>query len=457
MTGDRPALVRGVGLLGAVAVNVISMIGIGPLITIPLVLGALHGPLSLVGWLLGALLAMCDGLVWAELGSAYPRSGGTFGYLLAIFSNTRLGAFPAFLFVWMTIFTAPLTVASGYIAFANYAGYLVPQLAASWLALKLLAVGVGIVTLVALYRGIKTIERVSIALGAIAVLTLLCVTFAGFAHWSPHLAFTIAPHDSFWSGLRAGLGSALVIAMYDYIGYNAANTIADEVLSPARTLPRAIVIAITLVAALYVTMQTGVLGAIPWQQYVPLADGSLPPLGQHLASSIVEHVAGVPAAIGVTILILITAFASVYGVLLNSSRIPYAAARDGLFFGAFSHLNRKHRFPDVSLVVMGLIALVACAFTLDEVINALLAGIVLAQSVAQIVALFVMRGRGVRAPYRMWLYPLPASIALAGWIFVFCSAGERPMIFGVGTLGAGALVYIVTRRTLKGHARSNSP
>ena len=443
MNDARPTLVRGVGLLGAVAVNLISMIGIGPLITIPLVLGALHGPLSLVGWLLGALLALCDGLVWAELGSAYPRSGGTYGYLMAIFGQTRIGALPAFLFVWMTIFTAPLTLASGYIGFANYAGYLAPQLAASPLALKLLAVGVGVVTLIALYRGIKTIERIGIALGAIAVFTLLCVAGAAFVHWSPHLAFSMAPGDSFWGGLRAGLGSALIIAMYDYIGYNAANTIADEVIAPQRTLPRSIGIAIALVALLYILMQTGVLGAIPWQTFVPLADGSLPPLGQHLASAIVERVAGAPAATGITVLILITAFASVYGVLLNSSRIPYAAALDGNFLRQFAHVHGRHRFPDVSLVVIGIIALAACFFTLDQVINALLAGIVLTQSVAQIAALFVMRARGERAPYRMALYPLPALLALAGWIYIFCSAGVTAIAFGAIGILLGACVYVI--------------
>ena len=84
-------MVRGVRLRGAVAINVITMIGIGPLITIPLVLGALHGPLSLVGWMAGAGLALCDGLVWAELGSLYPGSGGTYGYLREIFGVTRWG------------------------------------------------------------------------------------------------------------------------------------------------------------------------------------------------------------------------------------------------------------------------------------------------------------------------------------------------------------------------------
>jgi amino acid transporter len=447
VSSNNPVLVRGVGLLGAAAVNVISMVGIGPFITIPLVLGALHGPLSLIGWLLGAFLALCDGLVWAELGSAYPRSGGTYGYLLAIFGRSGTGSLPAFLFVWGTIFIAPLTLASGYIAFADYTGYLVPALAGSPIALKLLAVAVGVATLFALYRGIKTIERVSLVLGAVSILALVCVAGAAFVRWSPHLAFSLGPHDSLWGGLRAGLGSGLLIAMYDYIGYNAANTIGDEVIEPQRTLPRSIGIAIALVAVLYITMQTGVLGAIPWQAFVPLANGQTPPIGQHLGSAIVERVFGSPAAIGVTLLILVTAFASVYGVLLSASRIPYAAATDGLFLRPFAHVHARHRFPDVSLLVMGGIALIACFFTLDQVISALLTLLVLVQSIAQIVALFVMRRRGVRAPYRMWLYPVPALLALVGWAYIFCSAWWPFIVFAVVMVCVGAGVYFVTGRS----------
>jgi amino acid transporter len=284
-------------------------------------------------------------------------------------------------------------------------------------------------------------------LGAVSVLTLVCVAGAAFVHWSPHVALALAPGDSLWGGLRAGLGSALVIAMYDYIGYNSANTIGDEVTEPQRTLPRSIGISIVLVAVLYITTQTGVLGAIPWQSFVPLADGTLPPLGQHLASAIVARAFGAPAAMGVTVLILITAFASVYGVLLSASRIPYAAAADGLFLRPFAHVHARHRFPDVSLLVMGGIALIACFFTLDQVISALTAFIVLVQSIAQIVALFVMRASGVRAPYRMWLYPLPALVALVGWIYIFCSAGGLAIGVSAIVVAAGAAVYFATRRS----------
>jgi amino acid transporter len=436
-------LIRGVTLRGAVAINIITMIGIGPLITIPLVLGALHGPLSLAGWLLGALLALCDGLVWAELGSLYPGSGGTYGFLRATFGRARWGRLLAFLFVWQTIFVAPLVQATGYIGFANYAGYFFPSLAASPWALKALAVAVGLVTLAALYRAITTISRVSMVLAGASVVTLLCVIVAGYAHFSPAQALALPAPDSFWTGIRAGLGQALIITMYDYFGYGQSATVGGEVRDPQRTLPRSILISVGLVAVLYVAMQFGILGALKWEALVPLADGSLPPLGQHLASSLVERSFGVAAAGAVTLLVLVTAFASVYGNLLGYSRIPFAAADDGVFLPAFAHVHPRGRFPDVSLVAVGLLALPACLFPLDQIINALTTGIVLIQSIAQIVALGVVRYRRIRAPYRMWLFPLPALAALVGWAYIFEQAGTAAIVYGLATLAAGTAVFSV--------------
>jgi amino acid transporter len=436
-------LVRGVGLRGAVAINVITMVGIGPLITIPLVLGALHGPLSLIGWLAGAVLALCDGLIWAELGAAFPGSGGTYGYLRNVFGKQRVGALLSFVFAWQTVASVPLLLASGYIGFANYAAYLVPSLATHPLEQKLLAAGVGVVTLLALYRGITTVGRIGVVLAIVVALTMACAIVAAFVHFSPSQAFAFGTADSFWTGLRGGFGQALIIAMYDYVGYGAASAIGDEVIAPKRTLPRAIVVAIGLVAVAYVTLQTGILGAVRWESVIPHADGSLPPLGQYLASAVVEHAFGVPAAIVVTVLILITAFASVFGNLLSFSRVPYAAATDGAFWRAFAHLDARGRFPDVALLVIGVLALPACFFSLDAAIAWLTTGTVLIGPVAQIAAVFVMRARGQRSPFRMWWYPLPAAIALVGWLFVFASAGASAIAFGLLSLGTGIAAFLI--------------
>ncbi len=436
-------LARGVGLPGAVALNTIGMVGVGPLITIPLVLGALHGPLSLAGWILGALLALCDGFVWSELGALYPGSGGTYGYLRAVFGRSRAGALLAFVFAWQTLFAAPLNAAIGYIGMANYTGYLFPVLSRTPWAINVLAVAFGALTLASLYRGITTIARVGVALAGAVLVTLLCVIAAAYWHFTPAQVISLPAHDSLWSGLRLGLGQGLLLAIYDYLGYNQASCIGDEVIDPARTLPRSIVFSVVLVAVLYLVLQTGVLGAIPWTEVVPRADGSLPPIGQHLASTVVERSFGVWAATGVTILIVISAFGSMYANLLGYSRIPYAAAVEGQFLPAFAHVHPRHRFPDVSLLAIGLLSLPACFLPLDAAFNALTTGMVLIQSIAQIVALAVVRARGVRSPYRMRLYPLPALVALAGWTFVFWSAGAVAMLFGVVTLLIGAGVYLI--------------
>jgi amino acid transporter len=435
------ALVRGVGLRGATAINVITMVGIGPLITIPLVLGALHGPLSLIAWVAGAVIALCDGLVWAELGSRFPGSGGTYGFLRATFGASGRGALPAFLFAWQTMFAAPLLLASGYIGFADYAAYLVPGGLGAWQT-KALAVAIGVVTLLALARGIGAIARTGIALGGAVLVTLLLVIAAAYGHPAVAHPFALAAGDSVWHDVAAGFGAALIITMYDYVGYGQAACIGDEIVDPPRTLPRATVLAVLLVAVLYVALQVGVLRALPWQAILADPNG----LGQHIGSSIVAQAAGPIAAVVVTVLILVTTFASVYGNLLGFSRIPYAAALDGLFPRAFARVEPRHRFPSVSLFVIGLLALPACLFSLDQVITALTTAIVLVQSIAQIVAFGVLRARGERAPYRMPLYPLPALIALVGWLYAFGSAGGPAIGYGLVSLAFGALVFWVRLR-----------
>src|SRR4051794_18145442 len=125
---ESPDLIRGVGLGSATALNMIDMIGVGPFITIPLIVSAIGGPQAMLGWIVGAFFAMCDGLVWAELGAAMPGSGGSYGYLKQIYGPNRLGRLVSFLFIWQLSFSAPLSIASGSIGLAQYAAYFWPSL-----------------------------------------------------------------------------------------------------------------------------------------------------------------------------------------------------------------------------------------------------------------------------------------------------------------------------------------
>jgi APA family basic amino acid/polyamine antiporter len=430
-------MIRGVGLRSAVAINVATMVGAGPFITLPLVVAALHGSVSAVAWVLGALIALCDGLVWAELASRYPRSGGTYTYLREAFGPRGPGRFVAFLFVWQFLFWAPLILASGYIGFAQYAAYLVPALAAP-IPTHLVAVGVGIVTLAALYRAIPQIARAALVLGAVALVTLLVVAFAGLTHPYAPLAQTLPMTLNFSVGIVA-LGSALVITLYDYGGYGDVCALGDEVIAPVRTIPLAVVLSVLFVGVAYVLLNLGVAVAVPAKEIA----GS-----NAIASLVAERAFGAPFAVAVTVAVLITAFGSTYGLLLGASRIPFAAARDGDFLAPFARLHPSGKFPAVSLIAIGLLALPASLLPLDAVINALTAGIVIVQGAGQVVALALARRTG-SAPFRIPFYPLPPLIALAGWLYLFVSTGAVAIAFGLGTLAAGAAVFLVRARVVR--------
>src|ERR1051326_5849115 len=101
-------LVRGIGLFGATSANMIEMIGVGPFITIPILLSKMNGPQAMLGWLLGAVVALCDGMVWAELGASMPGTAGPYVYLSEAFGPQRLGRLMSFLFIWQTVLLAPL-------------------------------------------------------------------------------------------------------------------------------------------------------------------------------------------------------------------------------------------------------------------------------------------------------------------------------------------------------------
>ncbi len=426
-------MIRGIGLRSAIAINVITMVGIGPLITIPLVLAQLAGPLALIGWMAGAIVALCDGLVWAELSSRYPGSGGTYVYLREVFGRDRWGRLLAFLFNWQFLLYAPCLLATGYIGFASYFGYLDPAATSRPFQIATAAV-VGVLTVVFLYRRITAVAKIGSVLAVVAILTLVAVTAAAFTHADLHRAFTLPPHATFGIGFLAGLGGALYITLYDYVGYSDAALLGDEVRQPQRTIPLAIVGSIAIVAVLYVSLQVAVLA-----HGVPAGNP------QFIASTIVEQSWGATTAKIVTVLILLTAFASVYGNLVGFARIPYAAARDGEFFKPFAHLNERGQFPDVALLVIGAAALVACLLPLEQVLAVLTAGIVLIQGVSQVVAVFVARTHGA-APFRMWLFPIPAIVALVGWLYAFAYTGAFAIIVGIGWLLAGACAYIITAR-----------
>ena len=376
-----------------------------------------------------------------------PGSGGSYVYLRDGFGAQKLGRLMAFLFIWQFLLSGPLEIASGYIGFAQYAQYLWPGLGTN--GCRLVMAGVGILIIVLLYRRIADIGRITVCLWVGTLLTVGVVVVSGPFHFSSKLAFDFPPGAfSFSLGFFMGLGAAARVGIYDYLGYYNVAYIGDEVKDPGRVIPRSILISVIAVAVIYLGINLSVIGVIPWREFVP---ASAHPESDFVVSTFMERVYGGRVATLFTALVLWTAFGSVFALLLGYSRIPYAAACDGYFFKSFARLHPVKGFPHVSLLVLGLISIVACLFSLGVVIDALIATRILVQFVGQVVGLVRLRRTrpDLPRPYRMWLYPVPAAVALVGWVFIFVTTDVRVIAFGVGILALGVVCFLVWSRHLR--------
>jgi amino acid transporter len=434
----KPHLSRRFGLLSATALNMTNMIGIGPFITIPLLMTALKGPQAMIGWGVALLIAICDGMIWSELGAAFPGSGGSYLYLKEGFGPRTFGRMMAFLFIWQFILSGPLEIASGYVGFLQYLKYLWPAMN-SWVSGGII-VGVGLLTIGLLYRKISGIEKITIALWIGTLLTIGAVIFTGLGHFNSKIAFDFAPGSfQFSFGFLFGLGAASRIGVYDYLGYYDICYIGDEVRDPGRVMPRSIITSVLLVALIYVGINLSIIGIVPWREFVPAGDPPAP-----VASLMMQKIYGSRIAVLFTVMVLWTALGSVFALLLGYSRIPYAAAKEGHFFKIFARLHPKKNFPHVSLLVMGLISILFSFMNLGQVIDALLATRIIVQFVGQIVALILLRRRApdLNRPYRVWLFPIPALIALGGWAFIFCTIDGTTQVYSSIALVIGIVSFL---------------
>jgi fructoselysine transporter len=432
---------RRLGLVQATALNMIDMVGIGPFVTLPLVMGFM-GPNFLLAWLVGAGLSLIDGLIWSELGAAHPEAGGSYRFLKLAYGEQKWGRLLSFLYVWQTLVQAPLVVASGAIGFAQYFGYLVPLTA--WWQPKLVSGAVVLLLIALLYRRIEDIGRLGVLLW-VGVLGLMgWLIFGGLTHatvpvaWLPEGGLPALPGVL----LSAAMGQATVKTIYSYLGYYNVCHLGGEIREPQRVIPRSIFLSIVGIMALYLLLNWSVGSVIPWQE------------AQHsefIVSSFVEKIYGPLAAKAATALVLWVAFASLFAVLLGYSRIPYAAAADGEFLPVFAKTHPTKHFPHVSLLILGGVGFVfSLLFRLGEVISAILAMRILVQFVGQAVGLVLLRRRNGTAhlPFRMPLYPLPVVLAVVVWLWVFWSTGPQFMLSGLAVIAAGVGAFLLWSKRL---------
>ena len=437
-----PELKREIGLWRGIALNMIDMVGIGPFITIPYILGPMGGGRAMLAWLVGGLLAISDGLVTAELSAELPSSGGSYAFLRHAYG--RFGRLVSFLFLFQILFSAPLSMASGCIGFANYLTVLVPRLGAH---IGATAAVVCLITMLLLNRHIRAIGKLSVLLWIGVLGTVAVVIAAGLPHLRlDAFAFWRAPRIDGGHGYD-GLGVALIFAVYDYLGYYNICYIGDEVRDPERTIPRVIVISIAAIGAIYLLMNACVISVLP----MSVATQSKSVIGDYLAVLL-----GSRAAQFVTLLILWTAFASIFSLMLGYSRILYAAARDGNFFRIFASLHPRDAYPHVAILFLGVAAALFCLLPLREVVQALVSIRVLIPFIAQVIGAVILRVREPDRPrpFRMWLYPLPAIVALGLWTYVAMSHEKGLKISGLYVLAAGVVFFVAREALLKRHARA---
>jgi fructoselysine transporter len=377
-------------------------------------------------------------MVWSELGAAFPQAGGSYNFLKEAYGREGMGRFMSFLFVWQTMIQAPLVIASAAIGFATYFSYLLPL---GTIGTKLVSGSVVVLIVVLLYRKIEAIGKISVFLWVGVLVTLFWIIGGGIAHGN-----FLAPLRHINDGLTinyafiAAIGYSSVKTVYSYLGYYNVCHLGGEIVNPSRNIPRSMFLSIAGIALLYLLMNISVTSVLPWHQIRE---------NDFVLSIFMQQLMGTTAAKIITVLILWVAFASVFSATLGYSRIPYAAATDGAFFKVFARLHPTKNFPYVSLLVLGSVAFVfSLLFKLKEVISAILAMRILIQFISQAIGLLMLR-RKKRAgdfPYKMPLFPIPALLAIAMWLALFCATGTKMMLSGLGVIAVGTVVYLLQAR-----------
>jgi amino acid transporter len=312
---------------------------------------------------------------------------------------------------------------------------------------KMIVIIVGVLNIALLYRQIKHIGRITVSLWIGTLITSAAVIGTGIMHFNPNIAFDFPPGSfKFSMGFLLGLGAASRVGVYDYLGYYDICYIGEEVRNPGRTIPRSIIISVIVVALIYFSINLSIIGVVPWRDFVPAAEK---PASQFVVSLMMERIYGPKVASIMTLMILWTAFGSVFALLLGYSRIPFAAARDGYFFRIFARLHPKGNFPHISLLTIGAISIICSFLPLGIVIDVLIATRIIIQFIGQIFAVTLLRRNApqMARPYKIWLYPIPSLIAFFGWIFIFATSGREIILFSLLALFAGVIGYLAWSRT----------
>jgi amino acid transporter len=366
----------------------------------------------------------------------------------------------AFLFVWQILISGPLEVGSGLVIAAQFSTAVSPEfkefdqehtrrveiaisadgkekIGAAVGPSRLIGFGLGVLIFVLLYRRVTTLGRLSVVF-LVGVLALIgWILIEGALRFDPNIAFdTTLSADERPDNFGLALGAGMAFAVFSYLGYYNVCYLGAEVRDPGRTIPRAILLSALIVVVLFALIHLAMVGVVPWREAAKQ---------ENLTAEFMRRAHGPWAAAVVTVCLVGSSFASCFSGALGYSRVPYAAATEGHFFRWFAAVHPRLRIPHRALLLIGGLVLFWSFFSLDAIILALIATRILEQFVAQAIGVILLRKLQPNRPrpWRMWLYPLPCIVAVAGWLYVYASTGRLYILIGAMTLAVGLVVFLV--------------
>lgn len=453
----RSDLVRGLSLLSATAIVIGDTIGTGVFL-VSSDMARVTGSVSrvLVAWVIGGVIVLFGAFCYAELGAAFPKAGGPYVYL-----SRGLGPLFGFLFGWMSSFLErPVAMATLAAGFVRFLGFLFPAFSAPWFTTHIgtyrftfttaqpLAAFVVIIVTGINYFSVRMSGGIQILVTTLKITAILVIVIGG-ALFHPKIAHemsaTAAPFN-----LRAiaALLTALVPAMWAYNGFNDLGDLGEEIVHPQRNIPRAIILGFSVVAGLYLAANIAYFHVLPFAAVAA---------SQHVASDVVQTFWGARGAAWLTIAMAISALGALHVVVLTGARIPYAMARDGVFFRFTGRVHPSFRTPSGSLLFLGAIAtLLALSGTFEELYSLFVFAVWIFFALTAIALLRLRRKEPeLVRPYRMWGYPWTPLIFLAAAVALTVNLWTvRPVRSSMGLLVILAGVPLFYRWRERAHPGS---
>jgi len=415
---DPPDLIRGLGLWSATAIVIGDTIGTGIfLVTSDMARAVGSTALVFAAWLIGGVIVLFGAFCHAELGAAFPKAGGPYVYL-----TRGLSPLWGFLFGWMSSFLErPVAMATLAAGFLRFLGFLFPVVATplftshigryafSFTVAQPLAALVVVAVTAVNYLSVRLGGGIQVLLTSLKIGAILAIVAAGVLFGKGHAAAIATVVPSLGWGTVGAVLTALVPAMWAYNGFNDLGDVGEEIQHPGKNIPRAIILGLLTVGGLYLLANLVYFHALP---FATLAQS------QHIASDVVQTFAGSRGARWLTVAMAVSALGALHVVVLTGARIPYAMARDGLFFQFAKRIHPSFRTPSGSLIFLGsLAALLALSGTYEELYSLFVFAVWIFFSLTAI-ALVRLRKKepNLSRPYRAWGYPWTPLIFLAAAI-----------------------------------------